>query len=70
MAAAAIAAALYFAVFATVGLGAYFTLDDGGNLLNAHGYWENSPGGSRGIGAAGRDRRISEGGRAFLPWNL
>ncbi|HEV8145341.1 MAG TPA: hypothetical protein VGP79_03120, partial [Bryobacteraceae bacterium] len=43
-AAALIAAALYFAVFAAVGLGAYFTLDDGGNLLNAHGYWENSPG--------------------------
>ncbi len=42
--AAVLAAAVYFAVFAAVGLGAYFTLDDGGNLLNAHGYWETSLG--------------------------
>jgi hypothetical protein len=43
-AAAVIAAAVYFAVFAADGLHAYFTLDDGGNLLNAHGYWEHSLG--------------------------
>jgi hypothetical protein len=36
--------AIYFAVFAADGLGAYFTPDDGGNLVNMHEYWEHSLG--------------------------
>jgi hypothetical protein len=36
--------AAYFAVFAADGLGAYFTPDDGGNLVNMHEYWEHSLG--------------------------
>jgi hypothetical protein len=35
---------IYFAVFAADGLGAYFTPDDGGNLVNMHEYWEHSLG--------------------------
>ena len=34
----------YFAVPARPGLHAYFTQDDGGNLLHMHKYWENSLG--------------------------
>ncbi len=34
--------AVYFAVSAFDGLSAYFTQDDGGNLLNMHKYWETS----------------------------
>src|SRR5580704_18545356 len=34
----------YFAVFAADGLNAYFTQDDGENLLTMHRYWENSLG--------------------------
>jgi hypothetical protein len=34
--------AIYFAVSAAPGLHAYFTQDDGGNLLNMHKYWEHS----------------------------
>ena len=36
--------AIYFAVLAADGLGAYFTPDDGGNLVNMHEYWERSLG--------------------------
>ena len=32
----------YFAAFAADGLGAYFTPDDGGNLVNMHEYWERT----------------------------
>jgi hypothetical protein len=34
--------AVYFAASSFKGLGAYFTQDDGGNLLIAHKYWEHS----------------------------
>jgi hypothetical protein len=34
--------AIYFAVSAAPGLHAWFTQDDGGNLLNMHKYWEHS----------------------------
>jgi hypothetical protein len=45
MAAAALGGlVLYFAVSAWDGLHAYFTFDDGGNLLNLHKYFESSPG--------------------------
>lgn len=33
---------LYFVVSSSGGLNAYFTEDDGGNLLNSHKYWEHS----------------------------
>jgi hypothetical protein len=33
---------VYFAVSAHKGLGAYFTQDDGGNLMHMHKYWEHS----------------------------
>lgn len=36
--------AIYFAVSASAGLNAYFTQDDGGNLLRMHKYWEHSLG--------------------------
>lgn len=36
--------AIYFAVSASAGLNAYFTQDDGGNLLFMHKYWEHSLG--------------------------
>lgn len=36
--------AIYFAVSASPGLNAYFTQDDGGNLLFMHRYWEHSLG--------------------------
>lgn len=36
--------ALYFAIASWSGLHAYFSLDDGGNLLNMHGYWSHSLG--------------------------
>ena len=68
-AAAVIAVAVYFVVFAADGLHAYFTLDDGGNLLNAHGYWEHSLGemaGSRGSALVARRSRFSIK-RAFTP---
>jgi hypothetical protein len=39
-----LALAIYFAVSASGGLNAYFTQDDGGNLLHMHNYWENSLG--------------------------
>jgi hypothetical protein len=32
----------YFVAFGADGLGAYFTQDDGGNLINGHEYWEHS----------------------------
>ena len=40
--ASALVLATYFAVTAFHGLSAYFTQDDGGNLLNMHKYWERS----------------------------
>jgi len=41
-AAAAILLVIYFVVSASAGLHAYFTMDDGGNLLHMHGYWQHS----------------------------
>ena len=40
--------ASYAAAFAADGLGAYFTPDDGGNLVNMHEYWEHSIAGMAG----------------------
>jgi hypothetical protein len=42
VAAAVILLVIYFAVSASEGLHAYFTMDDGGNLLHMHQYWKHS----------------------------
>src|SRR5580700_7611221 len=42
VAASVVLLAIYFVVSASEGLHAYFTMDDGGNLLHMHQYWKYS----------------------------